>query len=238
MWGGIFGAMVVPPHPAMVGSGNNQKGLKMIRNKSGVRTLIAVALTAIALPAAQANLVINGSFEDLGGGSLTSGGWGSFDSIPGWTSENGVKLEIGKASVYGVTGEDIVNVMELDSTANVVSYQGFTTIASGDYTLSFLYARRSLLGADSSSDQFIVLWNGDQLGGVIDPSSTVMTRVSFTVTAVGDGTDKLTFKGMGASDTKGAIIDGVAVVPEPTTMIAGALLLLPFGLSAVRRFRK
>ncbi|MHC1767915.1 MAG: hypothetical protein AB9869_27190 [Verrucomicrobiia bacterium] len=30
----------------------------------------------------------------------------------------------------------------------------------------------------------------------------------------------------------------VAPVPEPTTMIAGALLLLPFGVSAIRRFRK
>jgi hypothetical protein len=33
-------------------------------------------------------------------------------------------------------------------------------------------------------------------------------------------------------------IDTIAAVPEPTTMIAGALLLLPFGLSTMRRMRK
>ena len=32
--------------------------------------------------------------------------------------------------------------------------------------------------------------------------------------------------------------DQLAIVPEPTTMIAGALLLLPFGASTIRRMRK
>src|ERR1043166_3185401 len=40
----------------------------------------------------------------------------------------------------------------------------------------------------------------------------------------------------------GAILAGITaritVVPEPTTLIAGALLLLPFGASTFRRFRK
>jgi hypothetical protein len=33
-------------------------------------------------------------------------------------------------------------------------------------------------------------------------------------------------------------MSGVSGVPEPTTIIAGALLLLPFGASAVRILRK
>ena len=33
-------------------------------------------------------------------------------------------------------------------------------------------------------------------------------------------------------------ITGYAAVPEPTTMIAGALLLLPFGLSTLRMLRR
>ena len=33
-------------------------------------------------------------------------------------------------------------------------------------------------------------------------------------------------------------VEAAAPVPEPTTMIAGALLLLPFGASALRRMRK
>jgi hypothetical protein len=35
-----------------------------------------------------------------------------------------------------------------------------------------------------------------------------------------------------------ANIDSITVVPEPTTMVAGALLLLPFGASTIRRMRK
>jgi hypothetical protein len=33
-------------------------------------------------------------------------------------------------------------------------------------------------------------------------------------------------------------VSGVSAVPEPTTMIAGALLLLPFGASTLRILRK
>lgn len=33
-------------------------------------------------------------------------------------------------------------------------------------------------------------------------------------------------------------INSITIVPEPTTMIAGALLLLPFGASTIRYFRK
>ena len=32
--------------------------------------------------------------------------------------------------------------------------------------------------------------------------------------------------------------DGVSAVPEPSTIIAGALLLVPFGVSAIRNSRK
>jgi hypothetical protein len=41
----------------------------------------------------------------------------------------------------------------------------------------------------------------------------------------------------GAGNPSGLRVE-FAAVPEPTTLVAGALLLLPFGLSAVRRFRK
>jgi hypothetical protein len=201
--------------------------------------MVASMAMALAIPA-QANLVENGSFENLGGGSFNSEDWGLFDSVPGWNSANGVQLEIGKASVYGVTGQVGENVMELDSTANVVSYQDLDTIPGGSYTLSFLYETRSALLAPekAESDQFRVLWNGAQIGAIIDPSSTVMTSWSWQVTALGDGKDVLTFEGLGNSDSYGALVDGVTVVPEPTTIVAGALLLLPFGLSAVRRSRK
>jgi hypothetical protein len=42
----------------------------------------------------------------------------------------------------------------------------------------------------------------------------------------------------GVIDGVGRSVDILAPVPEPTTMVAGALLLLPFALSTVRRMRK
>jgi hypothetical protein len=44
--------------------------------------------------------------------------------------------------------------------------------------------------------------------------------------------------GEGGSGAASANIESITVVPEPTTMIAGALLLLPFGASTVRLLRK
>jgi hypothetical protein len=45
---------------------------------------------------------------------------------------------------------------------------------------------------------------------------------------------------VGADNQKYIGLDNVVVsaVPEPTTMIAGALLLLPFGASTLRLLRK
>jgi hypothetical protein len=40
------------------------------------------------------------------------------------------------------------------------------------------------------------------------------------------------------SDNSGRLDVQLTVVPEPTTMIAGALLLLPFGASTLRILRK
>ena len=52
--------------------------------------------------------------------------------------------------------------------------------------------------------------------------------------------NKVTFtSGGGGTDTQWWIMDNFEyAVPEPTTMIAGALLLLPFGASTLRILRR
>jgi hypothetical protein len=65
----------------------------------------------------------------------------------------------------------------------------------------------------------------------------------WNLTGIWNGTDTINITGLyaGPPEPSGAFshidIGGVAV-PEPTTMIAGALLLLPFGMSTVRFIRK
>jgi hypothetical protein len=69
------------------------------------------------------------------------------------------------------------------------------------------------------------------LDAVIDPNSGLpygQSTVAWVGLEIGNG-------GSGAAN---ANIDSITVVPEPTTMIAGALLLLPFGASTVRILRK
>jgi hypothetical protein len=198
---------------------------------------IAVATLAGAMNA-HANLIVNGSFEDTP--AFQNGTWGLFDSINGWTAVgldsqgNKIPMEIGTGETYGVTGFDGKNVMELDSTANVTVDQGI--FAGGSYQLSFLGALRA--GVPSSSGTFDVYWDGVLVASVT-PGTSAMSLYSYTVLGNG-GNNTLEFVGTGTSDSLGAILDDVSLVavPEPTTLMAGALLLLPFGVSTIRILRK
>ena len=60
---------------------------------------------------------------------------------------------------------------------------------------------------------------------------------NFDFTATGTST-VIAFLGEGPDNQKYIGLDNVSVVPEPTTMVAGALLLLPFGASTLRILRK
>jgi hypothetical protein len=193
-------------------------------------TLLA-ALLGLTVGQASANLIVNGSFENpIAGGQ----GWGLFTSIPGWSAVGTYPIEIGLASVYGVTGQDGNQVLEMDSTGNSLVDQIVAT-PGGSYTLSFLYADRA--GVATSSATFDVYWNGGLVANIF-PVSTVMSPYSATLVALANNT--LEFRGTGTQDSYGGILDNVQLtaVPEPTTMIAGALLLLPFGASTFRFIRK
>jgi hypothetical protein len=115
--------------------------------------------------------------------------------------------------------------------------------------------------ADAGDLQKAIWFLEDEVDGVrnhfIDDAETAL---GYTHDAAGDAKLKLDSNGAfnvialnmystSPGTTPGAttIIDGVtyylkqdvlAVVPEPTTMIAGALLLLPFGASTLRALRK
>ena len=201
--------------------------------KSLNKFILAGGLMAAALTNASA-FIINGSFEDLGvGNAFTSPSgnptWGQFTTIPGWTS-TGPKIEIGTGGTYGVTGFDGNNVMELDSTANVIVDQIVAT-PDGVYSLSFLYAARKNVAGPSNT--FDVYWNGDLVASIA-PTSSSMTLFKKNVTGKsGVGFNTLEFRGTGTSDSFGALVDNVQLPDGGATVtLLGASLT---GLALFRR---
>ena len=213
------------------GSVNNNKQRARKTHQMKRLAILIFCVSALAVNQASANFVVNGSFEDHP--AFDNGQWEYFTSIPGWSSGTAnVPLEIGLASVYGVTGQAGAAVMELDTTHNVAAYQLVGT-PSGQLTLSFLYALRK--NVNPASGTLRVYWNNTLVDTLI-PTVQAMSLAQYTVTALGN--DKLEFRGTGTDDSYGALVDNVQVVPEPTTILAGALLLIPFGASVIRTLRK
>jgi hypothetical protein len=119
---------------------------------------VCLGLSVAALATiANANLITNGSFEDPDVG----GGWGLFTTIPGWTAVGTFPIEIGHASVYGVTNNHLDQVMEMDSTGNSIVQQILGTSTGTSYDLAFGVARRS--GVSATDCRVEVYWNGGLL---------------------------------------------------------------------------
>ena len=168
----------------------------------------------------EAGPIVNGSFEDPG----LSGGWKTYWSIPGWTA-TGFQIEIGAGSIYGVTGYDGAQVLELDSYGNAAVAQAVTT-PGGVYALTFLYGMRA--GTSPGTNTFEVYWNSTLITS-ITPSATAMSLFSAQVVAVGG--DTLSFVGTGTKDTYGGIIDNVQLNAVPDGGMT--LSLLGMGLAGL-----
>ena len=184
----------------------------------------------------QANIVVNPSFESHPAFTKDGNTWDYFaaGAVTGWDPAGGASvIEIGLGSVYGVTGYDGDAVMELDSTANVTAAQVVTS-APASLKLEFLYAlRKDVL---PTSGELRVLWNNSVIA-TLQPALQAMTLYSTYVTAVA-GNNTLAFEGWGTSDSYGAVIDAVSLVPEPSTYVAAALLGIPAVIGFARTTRR
>lgn len=186
------------------------------------RAALLAAFAAFAVTS-HANFLINGGFEQPGANP-----WQHFSNgqVPGWRTSSGV-IEIGRPVVYGVTGAHGLNVMETDSTANVYVSQS-VSLSTGQYELSFLFSKRgsNLENRPGNTCDFDVLWNNTVVASM-SPSSSTMSTKSIVVNGI-TGVNTVAFRGMGASDGMGALIDDVDLqsVPEPCSMTALGTLAL------------
>lgn len=177
----------------------------------------AIVLALAFLPTlANANLVVNGSFES---DTQAAGTWNIYDNLTGWTGgKSGIEL---RNNVAGAAS-DGVNFVELDTTKNSSMYQIVSTSADTWYTLSFDYSPRE--GVSAESNQIKVWWNHDlltspPLKGDGGPLGSGNSWASYSFKVLGTGSDKLLFDALGATDSYGGSLDNVSVsaVPEPET---------------------
>jgi hypothetical protein len=197
-------------------------------------SLILACLVATPSISHASNIIVNGGFEtpdcDIAA-TCSSGTWGLFGPILGWTS-SGSPIEIGEVINYGISGQEGDQVLELDSTGNATVEQ--VVAGSGTFTLSFLYADR--LGG--AQDSFDILWNGMVIDSVLAPlngGAGAMQLYTTMLIAVA-GPNTLAFRGTGASDSFGALIDDVKLESVPDGGVTA--LLLGMGLVALRRVRR
>lgn len=190
---------------------------------------IVLMLALAALPSlANANLVVNGSFEaDL----QPNATWAIYNNLTGWTGVNNVEL---RNNVAGVAS-DGVNFVELDTNANNSIFQMISTTVGSIYELSFDYSPR--MDVSRASNPIQAFWNGSLLtqvtGSGIGRTGNNWYTLSFEV--VGTGSDKLSFAAAGLSDGFGGSLDNVSLVPEPgvwSSLSAGLMLI---GLMMFRR---
>lgn len=193
--------------------------------------LLLVAFILGSADRSDANLIVNGSFENPAQSS-----WGLYDDINGWTSGGGNPIEIGLGEIYGVSGFHGSNVLELDSTGNATVSQDVTITQAGTYQLSFLAALRA--GVDASSQGFRLAF-GNLLAFIAPPpASTVMTPYVFSINVAAPGTYTLSFTGTGTSDSYGTVIDNVQMNRNAVPDGGVTATLLGLALAGVGVFRR
>ncbi|MGL5839641.1 MAG: cadherin domain-containing protein [Sphingorhabdus sp.] len=141
------------------------------------------------------NLLINESFEAAIDGTATAG-WASSTTRPAQTLTTGIT---------GLVGANAVHLD--DGAGNIMVTQEIKNLSAGEsLSLQFLLAGK-VAGATSTVE---VLWNGEVIGTYNNPTTALTNQTINIATAkVKDGTNTLSFRGIGTVDGSGGAIDNV-----------------------------
>lgn len=223
----------------------------MFRSPALAIAALLAAGTALAAPAVQANLLLNGSFEQapagngdtnnrsfasLPGGSGT-GSWDTWTSLPGWAAvqPNGA-IEIQTKNTVGVTPQDGQYYVELDShpqtRANSSMTQGFSA-GGGTGTLSYYYRPRTSTGGENGIRVYLNDLLVSTADGPPSPPFGVWTPITIANLALKNGSNILRFEAFGSNATYGGFIDNVVLTPIP-----GAVLLFGSALAGLAWVRR
>ena len=160
--------------------------------------------------AGTANLIVNGSFEDLTGTTATSYGAVAPGAVTGWTDVNGTSLDLhsdGKGNTFATDGTYTMD-MGSSPTNNHIVQDVQNVVDGADYTLSF-----DAGDLDTLDNNAIEVYWGGQLVATVDPAAGTMESFSFTVQGgAGDGSNRLEFVEIGPEDPHGVQIDNVQLV--------------------------
>ena len=154
------------------------------------------------------NLIVNGSFEQLGPNPSFQS-WGVWsDSLPGWTKTNSGRFNQVTSGVDGSPATDGQYLMDLDDSGGAGSNMDIrqtigNLVAGQKLVLNFDHGNPR----NSSSGYFEVYWNGQLVATVTDLGAQ-MRATQLTLTAIA-GDNVIRFQGLGAEDAVGAQIDNV-----------------------------
>lgn len=213
----------------------------------------AAAVLAImaAAPASAANLLTNGSFEDIGAGAAPEG-WGGLTyytdgthpghvALPGWTVLDGSVDLTGTHTTWGpaATGDYSLDINGWE--AGTIS-QSFDTVVGKLYQVSFAYSRNAAGAPDPATADVSAGGSIFHVSAANNPAlygtggNMLWQQGGFSF--VGTGHDTIQLKAT-VPGNGGVFFDAVSVsggVPEPATW---ALMISGFGLAgaALRRRR-
>lgn len=198
-----------------------------------IRTLFTHCLTLVAgacmAVSANANLIVNGGFED---NNVATGNWGYFSSaaVNGWEGDN-IEIWDHYAGVVAPEGNQHAELNAHPFDGSVFSiYQNFATVLGQTYDVSFFYSARASVNEQFSfsvgslnailTDHVVGSWK-KYTGSFV--ASSALSTISFTTYDAG---------------TLGNFLDDVVVTAKVNVAESSPLVMLLIGLAGLILVRR